>query len=121
MRKPIFIPFIAEINCMTKIKEKMGICKSVMIATVIAIRAVIKNGFHLLCVYFTAISFLSSLSPLKPHILQSFSSIQSFPHMWLMKTLKKLLCYLMFANTLYLWHIVSFMDANIISHIAFKK
>ena len=31
---------------MTQIKEKTGICKSVIIATVVAIRDVVKNGFH---------------------------------------------------------------------------
>ena len=30
---------------MTQRKEKMGICKSVVIATVVAIREVVKNGF----------------------------------------------------------------------------
>ena len=34
---------------MTQIKEKTGICKSVVIATVVAIRGVVKNGFH--CIY----------------------------------------------------------------------
>ena len=28
----------------------MGICKSVVIATVVAIRGVVKNGFHCICV-----------------------------------------------------------------------
>ena len=31
---------------MTQIKEKLGIRKSVVIATVVAIQAVVKNGFH---------------------------------------------------------------------------
>ena len=31
---------------MTQRKEKTGICKSVVIATVVAIRDVVKNGFH---------------------------------------------------------------------------
>ena len=31
---------------MTQRKEKTGICKSVVIATVAAIRDVVKNGFH---------------------------------------------------------------------------
>ena len=31
---------------MTQIKEKTGICKAVVIATVVAIRDVVKNGFH---------------------------------------------------------------------------
>ena len=31
---------------MTQIKEKTGIGKSVVIATVVAIRDVVKNGFH---------------------------------------------------------------------------
>ena len=31
---------------MTQIKEKTRICKSVVIATVVAIRGVVKNGFH---------------------------------------------------------------------------
>ena len=33
---------------MTQRKEKTGICKSVVIATVVAIRDVVKNGFHVL-------------------------------------------------------------------------
>ena len=41
-----FILVIVEINYMTQIEEKMGICKSVVIATVVAIRDVVKNGFH---------------------------------------------------------------------------
>ena len=36
---------------MTQIKEKPGICKSVVIATVFAVRDVVKNGFH--CTYST--------------------------------------------------------------------
>ena len=31
---------------MTQIKEITGICKSAIIATVVAVRDVIKNGFH---------------------------------------------------------------------------
>ena len=31
---------------MTETKEKTGICKSVVIATVVAIRDVVKSGFH---------------------------------------------------------------------------
>ena len=31
---------------MTQIKKKTVICKSVIIATVVAIRDVVKNGFH---------------------------------------------------------------------------
>ena len=31
---------------MTQRKEKTGICKSVVIATVVAIRDVVKNGLH---------------------------------------------------------------------------
>ena len=31
---------------MTQIEEKTGICKSFVIATVVAIRAVVKNGYH---------------------------------------------------------------------------
>ena len=31
---------------MTQIQEKTGICKSVVIATVVAIRDVVKSGFH---------------------------------------------------------------------------
>ena len=46
MRKAILILVIAEVNCMTQIKEKTWICKSVILATVVAIRAVIKNGFY---------------------------------------------------------------------------
>ena len=42
----IFILVIVEMNYMTQIKEKTGICKSVVIATVVAIRDVVKNGFH---------------------------------------------------------------------------
>ena len=38
--------FIVEINCRTQRKEKTGICKSVVIATIVAIRDVVKNGFH---------------------------------------------------------------------------
>ena len=41
-----FLLVILEINCMTQIKEKKGIFKSVVIATVVAIRGVVKNGFH---------------------------------------------------------------------------
>ena len=41
-----FSILIVEINYMTQIKEKTGICKSVVIATVVAIRGVVKNGFH---------------------------------------------------------------------------
>ena len=44
--KRFFILVIVEINCMTQIKEKTRICKAVVIATVVAIRDVIKNGFH---------------------------------------------------------------------------
>ena len=36
-RESNFLYVIAEINCTTKIKEKTGICKSVVIATVVAI------------------------------------------------------------------------------------
>ena len=36
---------------MTQRKEKTGICKSVIIATVVAIRGVVKNGFH--CIEFS--------------------------------------------------------------------
>ena len=35
---------------MTQRMEKTGFCKSVVIATVVAIRDVVKNGFH--CIYF---------------------------------------------------------------------
>ena len=35
-----------EINYTTQRNEKKGICKSVLIATVVAIRDVVKNGFH---------------------------------------------------------------------------
>ena len=45
-RKAIFILVIVEINYMTQRKEKTGIFKSVVIATVVAIRVVVKNGFH---------------------------------------------------------------------------
>ena len=38
---------------MTQRKEKTGICKSVVIATVVAIRDVVKNGFH--CIMYDAI------------------------------------------------------------------
>ena len=41
-----FYTVIVEINYMTQRKEKTGICKSVVIATVVAIRDVVKNGFH---------------------------------------------------------------------------
>ena len=34
---------------MTQIKEKTGICKSVVIATLVAIPGVVKNGFHCNC------------------------------------------------------------------------
>ena len=44
--KRFFILVIVEINCMTQIKKKVGFCKSVVIATVVAIRDVVKNGFH---------------------------------------------------------------------------
>ena len=44
-----FILVIVEINYMTQRKEKKGICKSFVIATVVAIRDVVKNGFH--CIY----------------------------------------------------------------------
>ena len=47
--KRFFILIIVEINCMTQIKEKTGICKSVVIATVVAIRDVVKNEFHCTC------------------------------------------------------------------------
>ena len=36
---------------MTQIKEKTGICKSVVIATVVAIQDVLKNGFHCIKLY----------------------------------------------------------------------
>ena len=35
---------------MTQRKEKTGICKYVVIATVVAIQDVVKNGFH--CMYY---------------------------------------------------------------------
>ena len=34
---------------MTQIKEETGVSKSVVIATVVAVGAVVKNGFH--CIY----------------------------------------------------------------------
>ena len=36
---------------MTQIKEKTGICKSVLIATVVTIRDVVKCGFHCISSY----------------------------------------------------------------------
>ena len=45
-RKAISILVIVEINYMTQINEKMKICKSVVIAIVVAIRDVVKSGFH---------------------------------------------------------------------------
>ena len=44
-----FFILIVEINYMTQIEKKTGICKSVVIATVVAIRDDVKNGFH--CIY----------------------------------------------------------------------
>ena len=44
--KRFFILLIVEINCMTQIKENTGICKSVFISRVVAIRDIVKNGFH---------------------------------------------------------------------------
>ena len=37
---------VVLINYMTQIKERTGICKSAVIATVVAIRDVVKNGFN---------------------------------------------------------------------------
>ena len=37
---------IAEVDCMIQINEKTGIHKSLVIATVTAIQAVVKNEFH---------------------------------------------------------------------------
>ena len=37
---------IVEINYMAQITERTGICKSVIIATDVAIRDVVKSGFH---------------------------------------------------------------------------
>ena len=45
-RKAIFILVIVEINCMNQRKEKTGICESVVIAIVVAIRDVVQNRFH---------------------------------------------------------------------------
>ena len=48
-RKAVFILVIVEINGMTQRKEKTGICKSVVVAIVVAIRDVVKIGFH--CIF----------------------------------------------------------------------
>ena len=37
---------IVEKKCMTQIKEKTGICKYAVMATVVATRDVVKNGFQ---------------------------------------------------------------------------
>ena len=42
---------------MTEIKEKTWICKPVVIATVVAIRDVVKNGFHCKTFYCHSIDF----------------------------------------------------------------
>ena len=47
---------IVEKNCMTQIKEKTGICKYVVMATVVATRDVVKNGFHCIQVRFVEYS-----------------------------------------------------------------
>ena len=40
---------------MAQRKEKTGICKSVVIATVVAIRDVVKNGFHCIYIYISMV------------------------------------------------------------------
>ena len=52
---------------MTQIKEKTGICKSVVISPVVAIRGVVKNGFH--CI-------LISLRVQRPKIYQEYTNIR---------------------------------------------
>ena len=74
-RKAILILVIAEVNCMAQIKEKTGIPKSVVIATVVAIRAVLKNGFHCIIVSRTRTKFTMSQA-LRAEFIKKFLSHQ---------------------------------------------
>ena len=47
---------------MTQIKEKKGICKSVVVATVVAIRGFVKNGFHCIQLVNAVYNFAASSS-----------------------------------------------------------
>ena len=69
---------------MTQVKEKTGICKSVVIATVVAVRDVVKSGFHCSCtkgVFFFLMKLKQTLLFVESSDVQeyfSFSFISKF-------------------------------------------
>ena len=89
-RKAIFYTRYCR-NKLTQRMEKTGICKSVVIATVVAIRDVVKNGFHCINLYGTCTCKLCSRQGCtRPqnarlshgHITEHTFFVFHFSHLW---------------------------------------